>query len=117
MEYYYKTKCYKIKYLKFGGNNMEIGYEPKYDQLGIILYDDYEYDNSVEIEAGYIVDLDKNNKIVAIEILDCSQRIEESKKYIENAKIEVFVEIYDFSYKIIVSFNDGEKEIIKRVLK
>lgn len=103
--------------MKFVGDDMEIGYEEQFDQLGIMLTEDYKYDHSVEIESGFIIDLDKKNKLVAIEILDCSKRIEESKNYVKKAKIDVFVEVYDFSYKIIVSFNDGEKEIIKRVLK
>lgn len=117
MIYYYKTKCYKIKYMKFGGENMEIGYEESFDDLAIILVDDYEYDRSVEVDAGFIVDVDKNNKLCSIEILDCSKRINKSKDYVKNAKIDVFVEVYDFSYQIIISFNDGEEEIKQRLLK
>ena len=117
MQYNKKVKTYMIIQQKYGGQDMEIGYEEKIDDLAIILTDDYEYNTSIEIEPGYIIDLDKTNKLVAIEILDCSKRIKESKTYVKNAKIEVFIEVYEYSYKIIISFNDGEHEITKRVLK
>lgn len=117
MEYHITTRCYKGKSMKFGGKDMEIGYEAEYDQLGIILYDDYEYDHSVEIEAGYIIDVDKKDRLVAIEVIGCSEMINENKDYVKSANINVFVEVYDYSYKIIIDFNNGEHEIVKRVLK
>ena len=117
MEYYYTTKVYMIKHEKYGEKNMEIGYQEDIDDLAIILKDDYQYDSSVEIDPGFIVDVDKQGKLVAIEIVGCSERLNRSKKYVREAKKEVFVEVYDFSYKIIISFNDGEEEIVQRVLK
>ena len=114
---YYKPRSYKIECLKYGGKSMEIGYEESIDDLGIILLNEYKYDHSIEVKPGFIVDVDKNNKLCSIEILDCSKRINESKEYVKDAKIEVFVEIYEFSYQIIISFNDGEKEIRERLLK
>ena len=103
-------KCY-------GEVDMEIGYQKDIDDLGIILKKDYDYDASVEIDAGFIVDVDKKGELVAIEVVGCSEQIDASRNYVEKAKKDVFVEVYEFSYKIIISFNDGEKEIIKRVLK
>ena len=73
--------------------------------------------NTVEVAPGFIIDLDKKDKIVAIEIVGCADQLDVSKEYVEKAKKEVFVETYEFSYKIIISFNDGEKEIKQRVLK
>ena len=61
--------------------------------------------------------MDKKNHIVAIEIIDCSKKINRNKNYIENAKIDAFIEVYEFSYKIIIDFNDGESQISKRLLK
>ena len=101
----------------YGDDEMEIGYEKKLDVLVFILEKDYKYGSSIEVDAGFIIDVDTNNKLVAIEIVNCSEQIGESTDYVENAKKDVFVEKYEFSYKIIVSFNDGEKEIVKRVLK
>lgn len=115
--FFKKTRTYmKIKKC-YGEDDMEIGYEKKLDLLGIMLEPDYEYDTSVEVEAGFIIDLDKNNKLVAIEIVGCSKKIDETPDYVEKADIKVFVDVYEFSYKIIISFNDGEKEIVKRILK
>lgn len=96
---------------------MEVGYEEKFDQLAIILQDDYDYNKSIEVESGFIIDLDKKNHIVAIEIIDCSKKINRNKNYIKNAKIDAFIEVYDFSYKIVVDFNNGESQISKRLLK
>lgn len=115
--YYKKTRTYNCEYEIYGGNDMEIGYQKDIDDLAIILQEDYEYDSSVEVDPGFIIDIDKKGKMVAIEVIDCSKQIDESKDYVEKAKKDVFVEMYEFSYKIIISFNDGEKEIVKRVLK
>ena len=101
----------------YGEDEMEIGYQRDIDDLAIILTPDYDYDRSVEIDAGFIVDIDKKGKLVAIEVIDCSNQIDASLDYVEKAKKDVYVEVYEFSYKIIISFNDGEKEIVKRVLK
>ena len=117
MKYFKKVKTYMMKKECYGEENMEIGYQKDIDDLGIILVDDYDYDRSIEVDAGFIVDVDKNNKLVAIEVIDCSTQIDESLEYVEKAKKDVYVEVYEFSYKIIISFNDGEKEIIKRLLK
>lgn len=117
VKYYKKTKTYMMIRKWYGSEEMEIGYEKKLDDLAIILEDDYEYDRSVEIDPGFIIDLDKKNKLVAIEVIDCSSRIGSSKEYVEKAKKDVFLEIYEYSYRIIISFNDGEKEIIQRILK
>lgn len=96
---------------------MEVGYEEKFDQLAIILQDDYDYNKSIEVEPGFIIDLDKKNHVVAIEIIDCSKKINQNKNYIKNAKIDAFIEVYEFSYKIIIDFNNGESQINKRLVK
>ena len=96
---------------------MEVGYEEKFDQLAIILQDDYDYNKSIEVESGFIIDLDKKNRIVAIEIIDCSKKINQNKNYIKKAKIDAFIEVYDFSYKIVVDFNNGESQFSKKLLK
>ena len=96
---------------------MEIGYEKKLDDLAIILEPNYNYKESIEVDKNFIIDVDTNNKLVAIEVINCSKQVGVTPDYIEKAKKEVFVEIYEFSYKIIISFNDGEYELTKRVLK
>lgn len=97
---------------------MEFGYEEKYDILGIIIPEGkYKVDSTVEVDEGFIIDLDKNNKIVQIEIHSVRDRLDVSSEYIMNSDIDVFVEPYDFSYMILVVFNGGEHEIKKRVLK
>ena len=117
MEFYNKTRTYMIRKEKYGEDNMEIGYQEDIDDLAILLYKDYDYDSSIEVDPGFIVDVDKNNKLVAIEVVGCAEQLGTSKEYVKSAKKEVFVELNEYSYKIIISFNDGEREIVKRVLK
>lgn len=119
MQYYNKIKTYKIIKEKWEMKDLEIGYEEKYDILGVLIpeKEDYEIENTVEVEAGFLIDVDKNGKIVQLEIHNVCDRINESKKYIKNANINVYVDVYEFSYLIIVDFNDGEHEIKQRVFK
>lgn len=117
MKFFNKVRTYMIRDECYGDDEMEIGYEKKFDDLVFILKKDYKFGNSIEVDEGFIIDVDTNNKLVAIEIVNCSDQIGSTKDYVERAKKDVFVEKYEFSYKIIVSFNDGEKEIVKRVLK
>lgn len=96
---------------------MEVGYEEKFDQLVLLFKDDYTYDYSIEVDSGFIVDIDKKGQIAGVEIIDCSKLINRNKDYILNAKINGFLEVYDFSYKIIIDFNNGDCQITKRLLK
>lgn len=117
MRYYYIPRKYKVKRMEFRGNEMEIGYEESIDDLVIMFQDDYKYKASVEIDTGYIIDFDVNDKIVAIEIIGAAKELDVEKEYIKNAKIDAYMEAYEFSYKIVIEFNDGEKKIERRVLK
>lgn len=99
------------------GEDMEIGYQADIDDLAILLVKDYVYDRSEEVTADFIIDIDTEGRLVAIEVVNCSKQLGVSTDYVEKAKKEVFVEVYEFSYKIIISFNSGEKEIVQKVLK
>ena len=117
MKFYYTTRTYMVKHIIWGHDDMTlIGYEEKFDQLALILKDDYEYGTSVEVDAGFIVDLDKKGNICAIEIIGCAEQLDVSKDYVRNADIEVFAEEFEYSYKLTVEFN-GKKKITKRLLK
>lgn len=96
---------------------MQIGYEKKYDILVIMLEDDYDFGRTTEIEAGFLIDLDKTGKLVAIEIHHCSNRINSLRKYVEDATVDVNIEELDYSYIIEIKFNEGEKIIKKRIFK
>lgn len=118
MQFYNKIKTYMIRKMKWEMKDLEIGYEKKYDILGILIPEkDYKIEDTIEVEAGFLIDVDKKGKIVQIEIHNVCDRINESKKYIEDANIEVYVDVYDFSYLITVDFNDGEKQIKQRILR
>ena len=86
MRFFKKTKTYMIRVECYGEEEMEIGYQKDIDDLVIILTPDYKYDRSVEVDAGFIIDIDKNDKLVAIEVIDCSNQIDASLDYVEKAK-------------------------------
>jgi uncharacterized protein YuzE len=56
---------------------MEIRYDPEADAMYIKLREG-EYEISEEIREGIIVDFDKNNEIIGIEILDAKERLSPS---------------------------------------
>lgn len=117
MKFIKKVRTYMIIKECYGEIDMEIGYEKKLDDLVFLLDEKGKIEHTVEVEPGFIIDLNKKNKLVAIEIVGCAEQLDVSKEYVEKAKKEVFIETYEYSYKIIISFNNGEKEIQKRVLK
>lgn len=53
---------------------MNIRFDPKTDILRI-KFQEGEYDISKEVDEGIIIDMTKDNKIMAIEILDVSDKI------------------------------------------
>lgn len=60
-------------------------YDHHFDVLGIRITDDYDYSKSIELEEGIILDFDKNNIPVALEIIDASKVLKISEKqYLEN---------------------------------
>lgn len=117
MKYINKVRTYMMEKRCYGEIDMEIGYEKRLDDLVFLLKEKDKIESTIEVDPGFLVDVNKKDELVAIEIVGCADQLGVSKEYVEKAKKEVFVEIYEFSYKIIISFNDGEKEIQKRVLK
>lgn len=55
---------------------MEIEYDPKHDLMNILFLKNRKIVESVETEDGVIIDYGKGRKIVSIEILDASKRME-----------------------------------------
>ena len=53
---------------------MRISFDPKNDVMRI-KFQEGKYEKSKEVGEGIVVDLTKDNKIMAIEILDVSDRI------------------------------------------
>jgi uncharacterized protein YuzE len=57
---------------------MKINFDSEADAVRIKFQpEDSEYKISKEVDEGIIIDLDKDNKIMAIEILDVSEKIPE----------------------------------------
>ena len=65
---------------------MEINFDPKHDVMRI-KFQKGEYDISKEVGEGIIIDMTKDNKIIAIEILDVSSKI--PKKNLKDFAISI----------------------------
>ena len=59
---------------------MRVSYDPKTDTLTVILRSDTKVAESDEDKPGVILDYDESGNLVAIEILDASQRVTEARK-------------------------------------
>ena len=53
---------------------MKISFDPRADVMRI-KFQDGEYEVSKEVDEGIVIDLTKDKKIIAIEILDVSEKI------------------------------------------
>jgi len=53
---------------------MKINFDPEADAMRI-KFQEGEYEVSKEVEEGIIIDITKDNKIIAIEILDVSDKM------------------------------------------
>ncbi|PIN90134.1 DUF2283 domain-containing protein [Candidatus Pacearchaeota archaeon CG10_big_fil_rev_8_21_14_0_10_32_14] len=53
---------------------MKINFDKKHDIMRI-KFQDSGYDKSREVDDGIVIDIDKKGKIIAIEILDVSQKM------------------------------------------
>lgn len=65
---------------------MKIKFDQKSDILRI-KFQDGKYEISKEVDKGIIIDISKDNKIIAIEILDVSEKI--PKKYMKEITIGI----------------------------
>lgn len=101
-----------IEYI--GEKKMDIGYEEKFDVLGIVLKDDYEYDHSIEVKPLFIADIDTNNEIVALELVDVARGFGVTSQHIKTADIKPYVKCGEFGCRVGVKFkflNGREEEI------
>ena len=89
---------------------MEYGYEEKYDLLGIIVKDEFEFAHSLELKSGFIVDIDKDNEICQIQVLGWAQRFQIPKPQVRIMEIEPIIEYGDFCCKVTVRGKLGVKE-------
>lgn len=59
---------------------MKVSYDPRTDTLTVILRDDVQVAESDEDKPGVILDYDDKGNLVALEILDASTRVTETRK-------------------------------------
>lgn len=84
---------------------IESMYDYHSDVLGIKIADDYDYEESIELEEGIILDFDVDGIPVALEILDASKVLNvPDKQYLFNIK-KMYMKICISEKVIEVHFN------------
>ena len=96
---------------------IESRYNYYFDVLAIKIADPYEYQESIELEEGIILDFDTNNIPVAIEILDASKVLNvPDKQYLSNRKkIKMKISISEKVIEVHLNVNieiHNKKEIM-----
>jgi uncharacterized protein YuzE len=97
---------------------LESLYDHSFDVLGIKISNDYEYKTSVELSNNVILDFDKNNVPVALEILNASRFLKISKSnldHINMIKMKVHIDDKSICLKVSVGVNIHKKEHIKSI--
>jgi uncharacterized protein YuzE len=59
---------------------MKVSYDPRTDTLTVVLRNDVQVAESDEDKPGVILDYDNEGNLVALEILDASKRVTETRK-------------------------------------
>lgn len=101
------------------GEVMEYGYEEKYDVFGIKIFEDYEYEVSIEARPGFIVDVDKDKRIVAIEIVDISRELGVPKNLVRTARVDPKIQCKGECCRITLDFylaTNKTKQIVQSLI-
>lgn len=81
--------------------DLKYSYDREVDSIHIRIADEYEYNESLEIEEGIILDFSKDDIPVALEILDISELFCINKDYFDNIdNINVTIEITSSSISL-----------------
>lgn len=88
-------------------------YDDSSDILGIKVTQDFQYGETVEMDDGLLLDFDKNNVPVSLEILDASKRFnisKESLKSIVFLRMDVFVDDLSICLNVVMGVMIGNIE-------
>ncbi len=93
--------------------NAENEYDYELDIYSIISSDNFEFGKSLEIEDGIILDFDKNDIPISIEILDISKRLKISKDDLMSSKANMKVKCSKDILEVYITFfvKIQEKEV------
>lgn len=84
---------------------VEYKYDMEVDGLFIYVKNDYQYDTSVELDRDVILDFDKNNVPVALEILNASRVLKAPKYALNNIQeIKMSIDINKKSISLKAGF-------------
>lgn len=89
-------------------------YDDSSDTFGVKATHDFQYDKTVEMDDGILLDFDENNVPVSLEILDASKRFNLSKESLRNVvfiKMDVFVDELSICLNIVVNTIENIQKI------
>ena len=89
-------------------------YEESLDIYTITVDEVFEFGKSLEVEDGVILDFDKNNIPISIEILDISKRLDIEKKEVASSTIDMKIvctgELLEISIVFVYMVHDEKFE-------
>ncbi len=98
-----------------GGNTMEIkeleadySYDSRLDVVNIEIKQDYQYEVSVDLQAGVYLHFDTDYFPVGLEIIDASKKIGVSKEFLADPSGNVKIIISKDSINVEVTFQNNE---------
>lgn len=84
--------------------NVNQDYDSNLDIYTITVDEDFEFQKSLEIEEGVILDFDENNIPISIEILDISKRLSITKQDVASSSISMKIKCTPEILEICIVF-------------
>lgn len=78
-------------------------YDDRFDIIDLKITDDYEYDYSIEVDSLFIIDISKDKRIVAFEIIDASRYFNVDKKFFYQSEWCIKVKVTEDVIKLYLT--------------
>ena len=89
-------------------------YDDVSDTFGVKVTHGFQYDKTVEMDDGLLLDFDENNVPVSLEILDASKRFNLSKESLRNVifiKMDVLVDDKSICLNVVIGTVENRQKI------
>lgn len=98
--------------------NLKSLYDADFDIIDLRIPEDYQYDYSIEVDALFILDIDKDKRIVGFEIIDASKyfNVPSNVFYQSEWIIKINVTIDVIKINLTLKTEDEKHVIIEKVI-